>query len=130
MAKKNFIGVHFGSYHIIVKNAKKVYGHDDSWPFNADFEVLINGIKSLSGKAWNDGWGGPTNIEYERTNENHITELEVNEALDVFTYTDVKYNCVVTQDLSSMVEILAMLYVGGNNGIYSKDAIKNFLMGS
>ena len=63
---KNFIGVTFNNYKVVVNNAKKVSGHDDTLPFNADFEVYKDGNLFFDGKAWNDGWGGPSCLSYDK----------------------------------------------------------------
>ena len=45
-------------------NVRKVFGHDDSLPFNAEVYVRKdNGILTHVANAWNDGWGGETNID-------------------------------------------------------------------
>ena len=52
-------------FSIILKNLQEVYGHDDTLPFNADIYITNPewGMKDKKvGTAWNDGWGGSTNI--------------------------------------------------------------------
>ena len=56
---KNFIGVTFNNYKVVVNNAKKVSGHDDTLPFNADFEVYKDGKHIYERKTWNDERSGP-----------------------------------------------------------------------
>ena len=60
--------------YIALVNAQKVYGHDDSLPFQADIHVKSEklGFPELTcvGHAFNDGWGGDTVIE--STNYMHI----------------------------------------------------------
>lgn len=49
---------------IVLMNVRKVFGHDDSLPFNAEVYVRKdNGILTHVANAWNDGWGGETNID-------------------------------------------------------------------
>ena len=71
---KNFIGVTFNNYKVVVNNAKKVSGHDDTLPFNADFEVYKDGNLFFDGKAWNDGWGGPSCLNYDKKNHKQKDE--------------------------------------------------------
>jgi len=50
-----------------LENCKEVYGHDDSLPFNADVFVYDRedetGCFQRIATAYNDGWGGLTNID-------------------------------------------------------------------
>ena len=49
---------------IVLMNVCEVFGHDDSLPFNAEVYVRKdNGILTHVANAWNDGWGGETNID-------------------------------------------------------------------
>ena len=49
---------------LVLMNVRKVFGHDDSLPFNAEVYVRRNnGILTHVANAWNDGWGGETNID-------------------------------------------------------------------
>lgn len=50
-----------------LRKVVEVRGHDDSLPFNADIYLYINGNKKAeyAGYAYNDGWGGESDIVCE-----------------------------------------------------------------
>lgn len=125
MASKKFIGVTFGKFILIVSNVKEVYGHDDSWPFNADFQISISPDREhpiLTGKAWNDGWGGETCIDITSGDRNLLNEI--NEACSAFDYHCDRYNFDMTHKLNDIVETLAMFCTGSNVGkVFTSKAV-------
>lgn len=94
----------------MVYNAKEVYGHDDSWPFNADWKVIDNVTKKvvLSGSAWNDGWGGPTNVHLEEGDKQTLDSVN-NQFKSIFKY---KYKGFDIEDgIDDVVTFMAMLNI-------------------
>jgi hypothetical protein len=88
---------------IIVKNARKVYGHDDSLPFNAEVDVRIDGKTKPLATAWNDGWGGETNVDALPLKNDLLKSVE--EVINTYNFVYGKY--VIPAKLSSIVELLA-----------------------
>ena len=110
---KNFIGVTFNNYKVVVNNAKKVSGHDDTLPFNADFEVYKDGNLFFDGKAWNDGWGGPSCLNYDKKNNKQKEEELDNVCQSIFTweFTAGERKSEMSEKLVDIVETLAFLAI-------------------
>ena len=110
---KNFIGVTFSNYKVVVNNAKKVSGHDDTLPFNADFEVYKDGNLFFDGKAWNDGWGGPSCLNYDKKNNKQKEEELDNVCQSIFTweFTAGERKFEMTEKLVDVVETLAFIAI-------------------
>ena len=58
-------------------NVREVFGHDDSLPFNA--EVYIHNPEwcnrpTFVGHAWNDGWGGESNLDCDTKNQRELAD--------------------------------------------------------
>lgn len=80
--KEKIIGLNVADkFTIIVKDAKEVYGHDDSLPYNADFIVKKHDKEVFRGIAYNDGWGGLSNYEITEGDKEKAHEIinEINE---------------------------------------------------
>ena len=118
MAKKSYstIECRFPNGLVIkLMNVKEVYGHDDSLPFNADVYVLNRewDLPCLTkvAQAWNDGWGGPTNVHSHLPKYNDLVEkldqyLKENYKEEYGSYSwDLR--------LDGLVESLACLAVDG-----------------
>ena len=114
---KNFIGVTFSNYKVVVNNPKKVSGHDDTLPFNADFEVYKDGNLFFDGKAWNDGWGGPSCLNYDKKNNKQKEEELDNVCQPIFTWDfthrerDVERKFEMSAKLVDVVETLAFIAI-------------------
>ena len=110
---KNFIGVTFNNYKVVVNNAKKVSGHDDTLPFNADFEVYKDGKLFFDGKAWNDGWGGPSCLNYDKNNNKQKEEELDNVCQSTFTweFTAGERKFEMSEKLVDVVETLAFIAI-------------------
>ena len=75
-AKNSFSVVFNNGTSLMIENVRKVYGHDDSFPFNADFTLLSPNVEPMmSGIAWNDGWGGDAVVKVENGKE-HLDALD------------------------------------------------------
>jgi hypothetical protein len=122
------IGIHFGIFTIIVINAREVYGHDDSLPYNADFTLLENGKEVAKGRAFNDGWGGTSNYQFGR----HTQEQQDawNRASE-YCKENIKYkwnDLEIKLDLIDVIDHLVEIAIySNNNGIYTERAFLNYL---
>ena len=104
---------------IKLENVQEVYGHDDSLPFNADVFVLNRdwGLPCLTkvAQAWNDGWGGPTNVQSPLPKYRDLLEK-----LDKYLqehYKDVYENLSWDVRLDYLVESLACLAIDSNKNL-------------
>lgn len=127
-----FIGVNLNDnkYTLFIINAHEVMGHDDSFPYNAFFEVRNNHAKEIiSGRVWNDGWGGDS-----------IIDLDNQEQWDEFkTFQDyIENNITFTfrgsepykVSIDMLFDTLALLSIGSpkNNGkVFTEQAIRKHL---
>ena len=116
MANKTF-SIIFDGIRISVFNVIKTMGHDDSIPFNANFEIVTADINSAgavmlktlaSGNVWNDGWGGECQISC--TDRNMYNEMNrINEHMKgkySFVWKGYKLNVTlysILEDLSLML---------------------------
>lgn len=77
-------------------------GHDDSLPFQA---ILYRNRKPFA-KCYNDGWGGPTNIEpIDKANRELYNKID-NELKD-YEYIDSKYHYTSKWSIENIVNIIA-----------------------
>lgn len=126
-----FLGLNLneGKYTLFIINAREVMGHDDSLPYNANFELRNNdNNKVISGRVWNDGWGGCSNVELDNPKQQEgIDELNdyIKEHLH-FYFNGYAYE----MDFVLLVDNLAMLSIDcpSNNGkIFAEQAMVNYL---
>ena len=101
---------------IALVNVQKVYGHDDSLPFQADIHVKSKelGFPELTriGYAYNDGWGGGTVIEsaHYRNILNTIDGMLINN----YQINIKKYNMSWAVRLDYLVSIMAEQSIYGH----------------
>ena len=128
-----FIGVNLNNnkYTLYLINAREVMGHDDSLPYNAFFEVRNDETKeTISGKVWNDGWGGSSIVELDdqKWHKDYNEFTDYVEKHLYFTFNGYAYNL----DISLLFDNLALLSIDHpkNNGhIFTEQALINFLKG-
>lgn len=88
---------------IIVSNTREVYGHDDSLPFNAEIFINKDGVTEQVATAWNDGWGGETNIDALADKQEVVKSLE--EKMRTYKYQFIGHEFEAS--LPMVVELLA-----------------------
>ena len=103
---------------ITLMNVRKVMGHDDSLPFNAEVYVRKdNGILTHIANAWNDGWGGDSNIDaINKETKPVIDELEAIVGTFVVDLGKRSFNA----SLSLVIELMATAAIYGDKGNYFK----------
>lgn len=124
-----FIGLNLneGKYTLLVINAHEVMGHDDSLPYNAFIELRMNN-KVISGKVWNDGWGGTSNIDLDNPQDQKFID-DVNEYIKqnlCFYFNGYAYE----MDLVMLLDTLVNLSIScpQNNGhFYTEQAMDKYL---
>jgi hypothetical protein len=123
------IGIHLGNFTIVVTNAREVYGHDDSLPYNADFTLLENNKEVAKGRAFNDGWGGPSNYQFERYSQE---QQDAWNRASEYCKANIKYTfraIEIANDLMDVIDHLVEIAIYSNNadGIYTERAFLNYL---
>lgn len=120
------------NFSIILKNVHETYGHDDTLPFNADIYITNPEwglIDKKVGTAWNDGWGGSTNI----CPENKTDEIVLNMLNDFLKeHYENQYGSVVWDvDSEYLISVLAeyciysdtkVMYITQVSYLYKKGA--------
>lgn len=131
--KINYTGVNFRTsngrdYSLIVENAREVYGHDDSYPFNADWKILDKNSQEIifKGKAWNDGWGGSNDYSVENGKYEDINAISC-ELKNIFKFRDKVYKFELEYGFDDIVGILAFLNISKTYGIYTQKAVLNYI---
>lgn len=113
-----------GTFALTVRNAIEVMGHDDSWPFNADWDILdvSTGKVVITGSAWDDGWGGDVSV----SSNDFETEKLFDGILKSCFYTDYK-SLHVGYGIGTMVEFLAMRFCDGDRGFYQQKVFQKWI---
>jgi len=100
---------------IKLMNVRKVYGHDDSLPYNADVYIcdLEHDLPCLTmvATAWNDGWGGPSCVSATLPKYNDYLKHLDEYLKKTFVVKFGKYSWDLT--LEQLVEYLACIAVDG-----------------
>lgn len=132
MAKKNFIGINFGNFCVIVENAVETMGHDDSLSYNANFKVVLDGKEELvSGNAWNSGWGGDSEYSFKdpydkKLRENFDFVDDVLKKTIVTKWKDITLKWGLMNVIDELA-FIAIAYPKNKGNIFTKDAFIEFL---
>ena len=118
-------------FSITLKHLKEVFGHDDSLPFNAEVYVTNKEWGLTDRKvatAWNDGWGGSTNIGPESKTDQIILDTLNGYLKDHY---EIRYKTVIwAVDIEYLISVLAeygiysdqkVLYITQVSDLYKKD---------
>ena len=129
MEKQNEISLNIGDYTLIVSKAHEVHGHDDSLPYNANFEVFKNNKLYVSGRAWNDGWGGTSVVEPNNVEDNDkLIEFDnLCKKTIVFKWHDREIPLGIDDTIDILAELLIFHKDKVNGHLYTSKEINFYL---
>lgn len=120
MIKSDFIAVQFGEgkYTLVLSNIRKISGHDDSFPYMADWTINDRydcDKPIITGKISNDGWGGPARIFSKDMDSAMLYDKELEKS---FTITSRRYPSVsIKLGLDEISSVLACMFLeNGKSG--------------